>query len=436
MSFNGSRRSVAGSYLPALLLALLASRATAEDGHPRAPRPPRRLPPIESEAESALEHESVEGVAVDAVQADFVQGGVADDLAKRVAELEQQLKKSADADKKKKEDETKKPTHKFSMQLQADSYFSSQDQANKDTVGDIPNGGAFRRARFGFSGDYSVFDYRIEMDFALAGRPSFLDVFAGMNDLPYVGHVRIGHFFEPFSLERITRNRFTTFMERALPDQPFAPARNLGIMIFDWSDDEMMTWHLGTFYVNSDVWGDAVGDSHGHSVTGRMTRLLWYDEPSGGRYYFHVGGGYSFRGSDHKRVRFWVPVDRIDGPNPSFEGWYFQTTYFLTGEHRPYNRKDGTMDRVYPHEDFFRVNTPAGICTGKGAWEVAFRVSHLDLDSQGINGGKVTDLTVGLNWYMNPWTRVTTDWVHSFLDRAPGGNSHADLWGIRMGFEF
>jgi phosphate-selective porin OprO/OprP len=324
------------------------------------------------------------------------------------------------------------------------------------------------------------------MDFALAGRPSFLDVFAGMNDLPYVGHVRIGHFFEPFSLERITRNRFTTFMERALPDQPFAPARNLGIMIFDWSDDEMMTWHLGTFYVNSDVWGDAVGDSHGHSVTGRMTRLLWYDEPSGGRYYFHVGGGYSFRGSDHKRVRyraqpearlgsatpnipffvdtgdipanfnqlfniesawirgpwsaqaeyFWVPVDRIDGPNPSFEGWYFQTTYFLTGEHRPYNRKDGTMDRVYPHEDFFRVNTPAGICTGKGAWEVAFRVSHLDLDSQGINGGKVTDLTVGLNWYMNPWTRVTTDWVHSFLDRAPGGNSHADLWGIRMGFEF
>ena len=94
------------------------------------------------------------------------------------------------------------------------------------------------------------------------------------------------------------------------------------------------------------------------------------------------------------------------------------------------------MDRVHPFEDFFRVNTPAGICTGKGAWEVAFRVSRLDLDSQGIEGGKLTDLTVGLNWYMNPWTRITTDWVHPFLDRAPGGNSHADLWGIRCQFEF
>lgn len=465
-----------------LIVSVLASPSLAEDFLERFEQTPSRFPRVESEASSDTTRTADENV----IPAAFEAAPATGDLAKRVSEIEAQLKKSADAERKKKADDAKRPSYKLAMQLQADAYLSNQEQANKNTVGDIPNGSAFRRARFGFSGDYGVFDYRIEMDFALPGRPSFLDVTVGMNELPCVGHVRIGHFFEPFSMERLTRNRFLTFMERALPDQPFAPARNLGAMIYNWSDDQMTTWALGSFYVNSDVWGDAVGDSHGQSVTGRMTRLLWYDEPSDGRYWCHVGGGYSFRGSDHKRVRFraqpearlgsavpnipfvvdtgdiaanfnqlinaelalvygpwsasaeyfWVPVDRINAPNPTFHGWYAQTSYFLTGEHRPYNRKDGTFDRVYPFEDFFRVSTPTGICTGAGAWEAAVRISQLDLNSRGVAGGMVTDLTVGLNWYMNPWTRLTTDWVHSFLDRAPGGKSNADLWGIRMGFEY
>ena len=55
-------------------------------------------------------------------------------------------------------------------------------------------------------------------------------------------------------------------------------------------------------------------------------------------------------------------------------------SYFLTGENRPYNRKMGVFDRVKPYEDFFRVRTCDGnVATGRGAWEVAYRFSYIDM---------------------------------------------------------
>ena len=41
--------------------------------------------------------------------------------------------------------------------------------------------------------------------------------------------------------------------------------------------------------------------------------------------------------------------------NVFFPGVYAQVGYFLTGEHRPYDRTLGCIDRVKPFEDFFRV---------------------------------------------------------------------------------
>lgn len=323
------------------------------------------------------------------------------------------------------------------------------------------------------------------MDFALQGRPSFLDVFAGINELPVLNKLRIGHFFEPFSLERLTSNRFVTFMERSLPDQPFAPARNLGIASQDWSEDEMMTWAYGVFAANSNAFGDQQSDSDETAFTARITRL-WYDEPSNGRYWFHLGFGYSIRepnqniaqfqsqpearlGSNTPNVPFFVntgtfpahyfqlydieaawvngpfslqsefffvPVDRSDGPNPFFNAWYVTASYFLTGEHRPYRRQWGTFDRVEPFEHFFRFRSGDRVKMGMGAWEIAMRVSHLDLTSNGIEGGRLTDLTVGLNWYMTNYLRFTSNYIHAFLDNPNFGNSGTDIFGMRIQYDF
>jgi phosphate-selective porin OprO/OprP len=414
------------------------------------------------------------------------QAGPAASLAQRVAELEKELQKSREAEARANKAEAARPTARFTAQLQADSLHFAQDTANRITVGDLQDGAVFRRARIGWLGEYMLTEYRIEFDFALAGRPTFLDVWAGLKEVPFLGRIRVGHFFEPFSLERYTPNRFMTFMERSLIDQAFAPARNLGLLVLNHSEREDFTWAVGVFRTGSDLFGDDLGDNGEKSLTGRVTWLPWYDEPAEGRYLIHLGAAYSLRDADGDAVRFraqpeirsnntdpptaffvdtlalpahhfqlygleaamvygpfsvqgeymHVPVDRIGGRDPAFYGAYLYASYFLTGEHRPYRREFGIFDRVMPFEEFFLVRTSRGVRAGLGAWELAARVSHLELNDAGVRGGRLTELTFGVNWYMNPYLRLTFNYAHALLDRAPGGNSNADMFGLRAGFEF
>lgn len=407
-------------------------------------------------------------------------------LEERVAQLEEELQRLQEAERKKRQAEETRPSGGFTAQLQADAMYFAQDAANQAAVGDLQDGAVIRRARIGWAGEYMLTEYRIEFDFALAGRPTFLDVWAGLKDVPYLGRVKVGHFFEPFSLERYTPNRFLTFLERSPIDQAFAPARNLGLIAANHNEQETVTWALGLFRTNSDVFGDDLGDNGEKSVTGRITWLPWYDEPAEGRYLVHLGAGYSFRDADGDTVRFraqpeirsqntnpataffvdtlpipahffqlfgveaavvngpfsvqgeymYVPVDRIGGRDVAFYGAYLYASYFVTGEHRPYQRGTGVFGRVVPFEEFFLVRTSRGVRAGLGAWEVAARASHIELNDQDVAGGRFTSLTLGVNWYLNPHLRVTSNYVHTFLDRVPAGKSDADMVGFRAGFEF
>ncbi len=130
------------------------------------------------------------------------------------------------------EDDDYKPTAHLTVQIQSDFAWFDQDPANIQAVGDIPDGAFFRRARFGVFGEiYKTVEYRIEFDFAGEARPRFLDVWIALTDIPIIRNVIVGHFFEPFSLERYSPNRFITFNERSLADT-FAPARNMGLMTY------------------------------------------------------------------------------------------------------------------------------------------------------------------------------------------------------------
>ena len=92
--------------------------------------------------------------------------------------------------------------------------------------------------------------------------------------------------------------------------------------------------------------------------------------------------------------------------------FYVMASYFLTGEHRPYNRSDGHYDRPKPKKNFLQG--------GWGAFEVALRFSMIDLtDAAAVNpgmGGKEKNITVGLNWYLNPNTRMILNYVHGWVD--------------------
>ena len=66
---------------------------------------------------------------------------------------------------------------------------------------------------------------------------------------------------------------------------------------------------------------------------------------------------------------------------------------------------------------------------GRGAVELAARVSYVDLDDGDKQGGKVQDFVVGVNYFLNSNSRVMVNWVWGDLENALGGRLAADADG-------
>ncbi|SFH57691.1 OprO/OprP family phosphate-selective porin [Planctomicrobium piriforme] len=138
-------------------------------------------------------------------------------------------------------------------------------------------------------------------------------------------------------------------------------------------------------------------------------------------------------------------VDSIVG-NIFYNGAYTQVAYRLTGEHRAYDKKNGTLGRLVPFTDFFSFKKK-GI-QGMGAWEVAGRLSFVDirnpdsLNGQYLNGtsnagnGTLVDSTLGFTWFLNTHTKFQGNWIHCMLNNSDRGHSTANLFVSRVQVDF
>lgn len=123
----------------------------------------------------------------------------------------------------------------------------------------------------------------------------------------------------------------------------------------------------------------------------------------------------------------------VRGPqrrDPSFWGCYAFVSYFLTGEHRPYLRKIGGIGMPAPHEAFFLVDgehSDRRVIWGRGAWELCARYGFVDLGHEDINTigatpptstfqGHLHDVTLGVNWYLNPNFRIMWNYVYAHVN--------------------
>jgi phosphate-selective porin OprO/OprP len=317
----------------------------------------------------------------------------------------------------------------------ADMAFFNTDRANE--LG-------FRSIRLGGKGYiYENLYYNAEVEFRGANSSiNYKDIYIEQQSLPYVGHIRTGHFKEPIGLEDVGSDLFLEYMERSPGTQAFVPSRNFGMMFWDTTDEcQDISWFTGIFRADSPESPSNTGEWRSNNndwcYDARAAWLPYYDEPSNGRYLVHVGGSYSFRhiggltpGATYNQnipystlnglaefsTRSWVgsqgPLgfgteansdqwNQIDpeflaiwGP-VTFQAEYFQLfmnsgeqynggyaflSYFLTGENHGYRKDLKVMDRTIPNEPFFLVNTANGHSCGWGAWEVTAGYSWANLD--------------------------------------------------------
>lgn len=382
-------------------------------------------------------------------------------------------------------------------------------------VGPIRDGVNFRRVRFAMEGAlYEVMEFNVEWDFIntvdddpatpavpadVINTPAPTDLWVQVIKLPFWGTIRVGNMKPPLSMEHLTSSRYLPFLERSLGfdafigglDNGFRP----GIMFFNASQDDNMTWALGVFKNNTTVFGWNQGDGE-LDVTGRVTWTPYYEQD--GRYMMHLGLGGSHRDLDQDLLRLrartllrngpaplhtpllnillsgddetivapefamncgpwtvqseYYAVWATDATLPAFGGpaanngdSYFQSAYvqllcFLTGEHQPYNRKGGSgaaFGRVIPNSNWTMAAAEDGTrCHGTGAWQVGVRYSWIDLNDQGIAGGTVNDCTVGLSWFLNPNFKV--QWNYSVADRSVNGPSDGIVHGggVRTAFDW
>jgi phosphate-selective porin OprO/OprP len=297
-------------------------------------------------------------------------------------------------------------------------------------------------------------------------------MYMGLNDLPF-GNIRAGQYKEPYGLEQITSSNNITFMERSLMNA-FVPAFNAGLMLFDRPQSERFTWAVGAFRTGTDNGEVSKGDGE-YAVTGRLTVLPYYRDE--GRDLVHLGVGASLRSPVDDQVTFsskpeanllpaYVDVVNLaaedlqlvggeaawvrgpfslqgeytlasteapsgGGSDADFDGYYVQASWFLTGESRPYKKTAGAFDAVKPERNAF------GKEGGWGAWELAARYSSIDLTDGTIDEGQIDDVTFGVNWYLNPNTRVMMNYILANLEPAGGGEEgDTDILQFRMQFAF
>jgi len=109
---------------------------------------------------------------------------------------------------------------------------------------------------------------------------------------------------------------------------------------------------------------------------------------------------------------------------------------FLTGESRTWNTKNFFFNRVIPLRPFkFRHDACDGY--GCGAWEIAARYTYIDASNKAIQAGRIDSVTLGLNWYMNPNSKLQFNYDYTNVgDKSTTSQGHVSAFGIRSQFDF
>lgn len=324
-----------------------------------------------------------------------------------------------------------------------------------DDLSDLPDGTELRRSRLSVAGTYARdFQYRVEYEFSSTASSGVLDAsvnYSGMKAMT----VTLGQFKQPIGMDQLAADKNLSFMERALPFA-LVPGRATGLML----SSAGARWSVaGGLFGESVSTATTAGNDEGYGLAMRGTFAPVLDSSK----LIHLGVSALLRHPTADSVTFatkpesnlgnlaWmttgaltlvdehrleglelagrlgpaslqgeyhaVQVSRHNAGVLNFGGWYGQLAYTLTGEARPYKAERGIFDGIRPAKSFGSQ--------GWGAFEVAARVSGIELADDTVNGGRERNAALALNWYLNPFMRASANVVRvlSVEGGAQAGNT-------------
>ena len=388
---------------------------------------------------------------------------------------------------------------KFKVRGRVEADYNSIDQDTPITFAPDVSATALRRARLGVEGVmFYDFKYLFEVDFA-GDAVAVKDAYLQYTGLPV--HLTVGNFKTYNSLEHIMSANNITFMERAAFIEAFGIDRQIGAGASYGKEHFTLSAGIFGESVSSTPFFSGFTGDENVTVAARGTVAPINREVNGVNQVLHFGASARQRdvGDDQPFLSYrarsadlflanrfvntgnigdgdflwaleaagvWGPLSvqgeyaQLDvdlpggalirrnppppGTNPfigvpdaTFDGWYVDASYFLTGETRPY--KDGRFERV-------KVKNPVTWSKGGGwgAWQIAARYDVLSLSDTAFNnaGGcrntslGVNTLTgavpaaiaqcgeqetwlVGVNWYLNDYVKLMFNYTELRLSGYP-----------------
>jgi phosphate-selective porin OprO/OprP len=347
------------------------------------------------------------------------------------------------------------------------------DTAGVDAPGSVSGnslgvGTEFRRAYIGFDGTMpGGFGYRVEADLANSS-VELTDVYLTYKASPKLTLTLGQH--KPFqSMEDMTSDLFTSFMERAAFNGGFGFERRVGFS---------GTYTGKAVVVQAGVFTDNAADlnSDANNSYSLDTRVVFMPKLGNGQ--FHLGGSFHARDfndaatstryrarpfvhtTDARLVntgnitasgetgyglelayingRFhataessWMKAKRPGLADPTFNGGYAELGMLLTGDKTAY--KNGVYDRIRPAKPLGKG--------GMGALQANLRYDWLDLSDGTIIGGRQQIVGASLVWIPTDYVRFLVNYGHLWLNDAavPAGverDYQADSIGVRAQIDF
>lgn len=333
----------------------------------------------------------------------------------------------------------------------------------------LSNGATFNDVRLGATARYGKWSGKVEIGFANS-KIGIKDVFAEytINDNSYI---KAGHFPEIFGLDVMEGSSNIKFLTPNATNQAFAPSRRLGVKYVYRTD---LLWAGIGAFGDKDI-NNSVKGNDGYAFTGRVVARPYTEEGK----IFHLGVAGSFRkadanglnedGTEKERVASFasnaettvestkfINAEIANAKNQikgaveligAYGAFHFQGEYMYNEVTRTESLEKYHAQGVYGQIGFLAIGGKYSYSKGVARlampkarsleFVARYNVTDLNNSNSGIYGGKMNDISIAANYYINKYVVLRLNYVNVNLDEhSLNGKENFNLIQGRIQFTF